>query len=111
MRLKPCDRRPTSSTVSTGMRRERSPPSTSRMAPASTSSGLPMTFWVMRPETNVRPTTNTTAKMIEICSSVFSIASTGPSVQRMTSVAFHGPWRSTGSSIGSSCASPACACR
>ena len=65
----------------------------------------------MSPETSVSPMTNTTAKMIEICSSVFSIASTGPSVQRMPSVAFHGPCRSTGSSIGSSCDSPAGACR
>ena len=45
--------------------------------------------------------------MSEICSSVFSIDSTGPSVHFITSVAFQGPCRSTGSSIGCSCASPA----
>ena len=106
IRLNPSDKRPTSSSVSTGMRRERSPFSTSRIAAASTSSGLPITRCVMSPETSVRPMTNTTAKTIEICSSVFSIDSTGPSVQRMSSVAFQGPCRSTSSSIGSSCASP-----
>ena len=78
IRLNPSDRRPTSSSVSTGIRRERSPFSTSRIAAASTSSGLPITRCVMRPETSVSPMTNTTAKMIEICSSVFSIDSTGP---------------------------------
>ena len=77
------------------------------MAAASTSSGLPITRCVMRPDTSVSPITNTTANTIEICSSVFNIASTGPSVHRMSSVAFHGPCRSTGSSIGSSTDSPA----
>jgi hypothetical protein len=55
----------------------------------------------------VNTITNPIAKMIEICSSVLRKDSTGPSVQRMTSVAFHGPLRSTGSSMGRACASPA----
>ncbi len=107
--LNPCDSRPTSSTVSTGMRRDRSPPPTSRMAPASTSRGLPIMRWVMRPETKVSTMSSRIEKMIEIRSSVFSIDSTAPSVHFMTSVAFHGPCRSTSSSIGCSCASPCAA--
>ena len=77
------------------------------MAPASTSSGLPIMRWVMRPETKVSTTSSSSEKMIEMRSSVFSIDSTGPSVHFMTSVAFQGPCRSTSSSMGCSCASPA----
>ena len=65
---------------------------------------------VIKPDTSVSPMTNTIEKMIEICSSVFRIDSTWPSVHFITSVAFQGPGRSTGSSIGSSCADPADDC-
>ena len=62
--------------------------------------------WVINPETKVSTTTNSIAKVIEIRSSVFNIDSTGPRVHFITSVAFQGPWRSTGSSMGCSCAPP-----
>ena len=67
-----------------------------------------MMRWVMRPETKVSTTSSSMEKMMEMRSSVSSIDSTGPSVHFMTSVAFQGPCRSTSSSMGCSCASPAC---
>ena len=61
---------------------------------------------VIEPDTSVSTTTRPMAKAIEIFSSVLRNDSTWPSVHFITSVAFQGPDRSTGSSIGSSCAGP-----